>query len=109
VSSPPAPASSSGSTLDQTREQQPPPSQDNRSKTVSHAARDESFWSKKEHKLDGATAKEILYYAQKYLGQCRDEYDVNAIELFNAARVELSDRDRAELAGLIARRRKEIG
>ena len=104
-----APASSSASTLDQTREQQPPPFQDNRSAVAPHAPRDESFWSQKEQKLDGATAKEILYYAQKYLGQCRDEYDVNAIEMYNAERTELSTRDRAELAGLIAQRRKEIG
>jgi hypothetical protein len=86
-------------------------------KVAQYAPRDETFWSKNKFPLPGEPKpgevqkpKQLLYYLDQYLRQCLDQFDVNAIEADNAARIEkLPPADRREAEQLIAARRKEIG
>jgi hypothetical protein len=76
---------------------------------AAHAPRDENFWSQSKFVLPGQTAKELLYYTQQYLRQCRDQIDVNGIEQDNAMRFqELTASDRKAVAVMIDLRRKEL-
>ena len=76
---------------------------------AAHAPRDENFWSQSKFVLPGKTAKELLYYTQQYLRQCRDQIDVNGIEHDNARSFqELTASDRKAVAVMIDLRRKEL-
>jgi hypothetical protein len=81
-------------------------------KQAAHVQRDAAFWSQKKYVLpETARPKELLYYLGQYLKQCRDQFDVNAIEIDNADRFkkELSENDQREAREQIDYRRKEIG
>ncbi len=79
-------------------------------KPAAYAWRNEAFWSQEKFLLPGETPKELLYNAEQYLGQCRDKFDVNGIELDNDKHFKevLSEGDLKEVASMIRQRRKEL-
>lgn len=78
-----------------------------RGTSAPHAARDEKFWEP----LPGKMPKEILYYAQQSLLQCRDQTDVDGIAITNKdrfAKLLSEEADKKKIKEMIAQRRAEL-
>ena len=71
--------------------------------------RTEAFWSQDELRVISSTPREVEYEIKRYLAECRDQLDVNGIDLANGPLIKKLPRaTREDVQAAITRRRNEL-